>query len=399
MSVQNLNQAPHASRFIHLRSIQHGLLGVLNKTQSVVATIFIRISKVFADVFAFICHPFTRSSHSIAATQDKTRLLSFFNDYFPNVCIIGDLQSPVLEESSQLLDKLGIAHTKKQQLNASEVPTEVWTQLDAELAPSVREALKEKVMAGGASLTPEEEGNLRRLQGAAACVLTHRRAILDTIHAYDAVVKELEQLNQAEGPCDPSKLQALENKKKQLSSIFVFEHNARFGRVNLNNSIETPKDMAEECKKAFEALPEDWEYFSLATYEKDPQRNLTSDKIPGTQTVSISDPLVHPGVGVCCKAYAFSHRSYEDLKELFSQVTEQKASRKFAQIDDELHLLSERQREQGRRYHIVTRVSWVYRVASPSFHADGRLHFALHDYYPLKPYHCCGGHYTTGHHQ
>lgn len=392
------NHSQHTS----CRRIHYGFMQGLDKIKSVVAVVFMKLAHAVTGFIAFIRHPFSSYRVSqVAPTAMSSHApvsLKFFNDYFPNVCIIGAPNSPILEESSQLLTQLGIAHTKKPQWNALEVPREVWTQLEAEVEQPAREELRAKVMAGE-PLTSQELAGCKRLQGASACLLAHRRVILDTIHAYDAVVKEIEQLKTMPGSSSHPKIQELENKKKQLSSIFIFEHNSRFGRVNPDNSVEIPQEMADECKKAFEALPADWEYFSLATYEQDPQRHVTSDKIPGTQTVSATDPLVHPGMGLSSKAYALSHRSYEDLKQLFSELTEKSVSRRFYPIDNELHLLSDRQREQGRRYHIATRVSWVYRLASPSFHPDGHRdnrHFPLHDYYPLQPYNCCWDHHTDG---
>lgn len=329
-------------------------------------------------------------------------LLSFFNKHFPNVFIVGNPECAVTKEGSLALQELGIAHQIKKQCDKAEVPFEVWSHLDSEIDPKLKSSIIQKIQKG-LPLTKEEEKGKSHLMGASACFLTHRRAILDTISKYDACVSELEQLQK--NPSDnQDRIKLLQAQKETLSTICVFEHNTRFGFVLKNNQIQLDDHLKTICQKSLESLPSNWEYLSLGVSELNTSLNKPSAHIPGTQTITKDDLLVHPGLGMSTKGYAFSHRSYADLKVLFESVTEKKATKTFYPIDVEFQRLSAAQEKQGRLYHIAIATSLIYRKCSPSFHKEPNSgsyadsHFGLHIYNPsLAPrcvVTCCGSRHT-----
>jgi hypothetical protein len=101
---------------------------------------------------------------------------------------------------------------------------------------------------------------------------------------------------------------------------------------------------------------------------------------------------------MACKGYACSHRIYENLKKLFSDVTDKGALRDFNPVDVEFSVLVPKKTKQNKVLpQIAATHSFIYRVKSPSFHAIGpesyaNKHYRFHDYFPEKPTTCCWGH-------
>lgn len=312
---------------------------------------------------------------SVSDSCIPKNLLNFFNKYFPNVVVIG-ADSDVGKETLQWMDHLNIKYSTLGTYDKSTIPFEVWGKswdyvVSEELRQSILSAERQK-----RSYTWREADGADKLRGVTACFLNHRRAVLDTINKYNEAVKEIDRLNSTQDfPGKEDELKAFEAQKQKYSSIFVMEHNARFGTVKKDGTVELSSETAQGIERSLKALPEDWEYFTLFTFDwqydmrpKTEWNHLPSKEFPGVFSVSEKDILVHPSNGAGAKAYAWSYRSYKELEHLFSEINENEAFRNFKPIDNEFPAISESHRKNGRRYQLGTVKSLMYRLASPSFH-------------------------------
>ncbi len=375
-----------------------GISSLINKVKNCAILVFQKLKDFLSKVVSYFTYSKT-TQVSQPTTFSFPNLLTCFNKYLPNVEIVGDPKSDITKETSQLFDHFGVKHTIIEQFNKADVPIEVWSRLTGEIAPKEKSVILGK-LAKNHPLTAEEQQTVSKLKGAAACFLAHRKALLTTITKYDEVTASLDKLKQLTPTQEiKNQIKELEAQKEKLSTVCVFEHNGRFGFVTDDGSIEVSERLAKECERVLKALPENWGYLTLGTSELDPALDHRSDKIPGTLNVTKDDPLVHPGVGMACKGYACSHRIYENLKKLFSDVTDKGVLRDFGPIDAEMFTLSAQANQQNKCiFQLAATHSVIYRAASPSCHvSNGPTSYAsrnyrFHDYCPEKPITCCWGH-------
>lgn len=307
-----------------------------------------------------------RTSHPLANPCVPKNMLGFFNNYFPNVVVLGN-DSAVGQDATQWLDHLGVKHRTEKTYNKSTVPLKVWRHVDEYTVPR---HFQDELMVAEAekrSLSPAETEKLDKLRGSCACYLNHRRVILDTIDRYDKAVEKFNRLKaEPDFPEKEVQLQALQAEVNQYSSIFVFEHNGRIGAVQQDGSADLSPPVAREIEKTLKALPPNWTFVSLFNNDI-AHHQARSMNQPGAKSASPSPMFYHPGLGVGAKAYAVSHRIYPELKAKFSNVTEEEATRPFKANDVELAEVANSLTDQS-QHHIALCKSYTYRKKSPSFH-------------------------------
>jgi len=315
-----------------------------------------------------MCDP----NESISAISTNScvpkNMLNFFNRYFPNTVVVG-ADDEVGQETLKWLDHLGVEARPEKTYDKSTVPFDVWNHVkeftvSADLHKKISDAITQ-----GRTLTLEEAEGANKLRGAAACYLVHRRAILDTIDKYENAKKKYDEcLKNKSAPDHANQLKYWKKEMERYSSIFVFEHNGRLGTVREDDTVELSQNTASEMESVFKALPDDWENFMLMVFDWNMDNEWSSAGFHGVKTLTAQDLLVHPSIGSSTKAYAWSHRSYDDLKRLFSEVRDDGVTRTFMPIDDEFHTLSLAIRKKGRRFRLAPVPSLAYRAKSPSFH-------------------------------
>lgn len=317
--------------------------------------------------------PTTNNHVPPACAVDKCRSsLKFFNDFFPNVVVLGGVDTSDGKETLRQLDSLGIKYTTRGFFDGSKLPLEVWSRLRSEVDECTRLAVVNKER-NQEPLNEQEKETRKRLIGTTACFMIHRDVIMTTIKNYRSAQNELQMLMALpDSPEKKIRLEAAQANVNKYSSVFIFEHNARFGYVN-GNKIALTSKLKDDLKNTLKSLPADWELLSLFAWELFPAYARMPDDLPVTKS-----PLVYPGVGMGCKAYAISARMYGDLEEVFNQVTETHASRDFSPIDLLLHYLTRSACKQNppRRYQLAPVKSMIYRAMAPSFHADPKHSYA-----------------------
>lgn len=306
----------------------------------------------------------TRHAGFPVLNAENKGLLKKFNEFFPNVVVVGAINSEDGKETLKQLDWLGISYDTMDQYPRDKVPLAVWSRMQEEGMLQKDLSILITKEQTKASFTPAEENKLKAVKGASAIFLLHRKVILSTLQRYKEAVERLRELS-TDGSEEEKRY--WQGQKNKYSSIFIFEHNGRLGSVKRNGKVDLNSEVKNRIYQALHALPSDWEYFSLFSNEF--RRDLT--KIPEEVEQYSQPSLVYPGLSMGVKAFAFSERMYDDLEKLFTEVSENEAQRNFLPIDCEFYQLSRAAclKDKTRCPQMSPTHSLAYRCASASFHA------------------------------